>query len=345
MPRTKRDKPDFKLTRIKGKPNWYITWTWNRKPERISTGTESQTEAQTKLSQFITGWAAPDEDKGVTVGYAIESYLEYKKPDMPTRNYKALEYVLGKVKQSFGSELPVKSINRAFIKSKIVQWQANGFKPGTINKRLSIFTASLNHVRKEGYLDTVPHIDKLPAPPARDKWANPNQVRDFIDSITQPHIKLFALLAAHTLSRKQAILDLTWDRVDLKANKIDFNVPGRVRTGKRRVEVPIVSKELKNALKTAKRYKSTNHVIEYNGKGDISISVGFRRAATRVKMAWLTPHILRHSGCCALAQKGMSLIDIAGLMGDSVTTVQKHYLKHSPDHLRKATAELGKIYA
>lgn len=279
------------------------------------------------------------------MGYAIKSYLEYKNTQgMPPRNYAQLKYTLGKVEESFGKHTLVNRINRGFINAKVKAWQDDKYKPGTINKRLNLITAAFNHVRKEGYIDAIPHMDRLPSPAPKDIWANANQIRDFIDSITQPHVKLFALLAAHTLSRKQAILDLTWDRVDLKRNKIDFNVPGRVRTGKRRVEVPIVSKELRSALVKAKKYRQTDHVIEYNSKGDISISIAFRKAATRAKLSWLTPHILRHSGACLLAQKGVSIIDIAGIMGDTVTTVQKHYLKHSPEHLRKATSILEKIY-
>lgn len=280
------------------------------------------------------------------MGYVIESYLEYKKASgMPPRNYKELEYTLNPVKQAFGKDFPISDITRQISRNKTQTWLKANVKPGTINKRWNIFAAACNHVRKEGYLDSTPYIEKLPSPAPRDKWATPKQVRQFIDSIKLPHIKLFALLAAHTLSRKSAILELTWDRVDLKRNRIDFNVPGRVKTIKRRVEVPIVSHELKTALKMAKRYATTDRVIEYQGKaGSGMISIGFNRAAKRAKMTWLTPHILRHSGAIALAQKGVSLIDIAGIMGDNVTTVQRHYLKHSPEHLKKSTAILGELY-
>ena len=91
----------------------------------------------------------------------------------------------------------------------------------------------------------------------------PEQVSILLKCCISPHVKLFALLALHTLSRKQAILDLTWDRVDLVNKRIDFNLPDMPENKKRRVVVPIISKTLMSALKEAQELAVTDHVIEY----------------------------------------------------------------------------------
>jgi integrase len=49
---------------------------------------------------------------------------------------------------------------------------------------------------------------------------------------------LFWLLAFGTGARTAAMLDLTWDRVDLIRRTIDYRVPGVVYKNKRRAVVP-----------------------------------------------------------------------------------------------------------
>jgi len=46
-----------------------------------------------------------------------------------------------------------------------------------------------------------------------------------------------------------------------------------------------------------------------------------------------------------MAQQGVNMWNIAGIMGDRVDTVEKHYLKHHPDYLKGATEALEKLYA
>jgi hypothetical protein len=50
----------------------------------------------------------------------------------------------------------------------------------------------------------------------------------------------------------------------------------------------------------------------------------------------VTPHVLRHTWATLAARAGVSMFEIAGVLGDSLATVQKNYLHHSPDHLRGA---------
>lgn len=50
----------------------------------------------------------------------------------------------------------------------------------------------------------------------------------------------------------------------------------------------------------------------------------------------VTPHVLRHTKATWMAQAGVSMFDIAGVLGDSVETVTKTYAHHHPDYLRAA---------
>jgi integrase/recombinase XerD len=56
----------------------------------------------------------------------------------------------------------------------------------------------------------------------------------------------------------------------------------------------------------------------------------FEKYVTSQDMAWVTPHIMRHTFASLLASKGESIYKIAKWLGDDVRTTQKHYAKLLP---------------
>jgi len=237
----------------------------------------------------------------------------------------------------------IASINRQIIRKYTEERQALGRSDATVRTELIFLSAALNHVRKEGWIDKAPHIDKPPPPPPRQHVANQKEIRRFLDRIDLPHLMLFSLLALHTLSRKMAVLELKWDQVDFQTGLIDFNPKGRTRTIKRRVPVPI-NKTLRTVLQKAWEGRDTEYVVELNGKPLLDIKKSFATAARRAGIEWLTPHVLRHTGATLMAMEGVAMTQISGIMGDDVATVTKHYLKYHPDYLREATNALDKLY-
>jgi integrase len=51
---------------------------------------------------------------------------------------------------------------------------------------------------------------------------------------------------------------------------------------------------------------------------------------------WVTPHVLRHTWASLAAMNGVSLWDIAQVLGDTIATVEANYLHLTPGHLRGA---------
>jgi integrase len=106
----------------------------------------------------------------------------------------------------------------------------------------------------------------LRPPPSkpRDRYLTKDERDLLLANIETPHVRLFVILALTTGARMGAILDLTWDRVNLKHGTIDFNPPGRDKSNKRRTVVPINSR-LREALEEAQKAALSDHVIEYGG--------------------------------------------------------------------------------
>lgn len=338
--------PECRLRWRDDRQQWYIFWTEGGKTKRVSTGTDDEAAARRALAEFVSGWLTPAEPEKVTVKEVIDHYLADKKRDFENAgravsNYDSLRYALKPIEAYFGHQFAT-GITRQHTRQYISMKQGEGLSNGTIRKTLDILVAALNHARKDGWLQAIPHIDKPAPPAARDKWATAEQARQFIDSITTPHVKLFAMLAMHTLSRKTAILELTWQQVDMENGLIHYNPEGRVQTKKRRVPVPI-NKTLKAALLEAVNYATCDYVVEYGGKKVGNIRKAFERAAAKAEMEWMTPHVLRHTGATLLAQKGIPMWQIAGMMGDSLETTERHYAKHHPDYLKDASSALDSL--
>lgn len=283
----------------------------------------------------------------------LDAYLTYKAQEYRLRgednkhwnsNYVKLENNLKRIREEFGF-LKVSQLTRQLGRSYIAKGKAEDRSNASTGKELSILNAALNYAKKEGWFDTVTIMQLPPPPPPKDIYLTPEQVKALLIATEKTHhIKLFTLLALHTLSRKSAILDLKWSQVDMKNRMIDFNPPGRIATKKRRVPAKI-NDILYTVLEDALILRQTPYVIEYAGSRVIDIKTGFNRAAKEAGLPQVTPHILRHTGATLLAQAGVSMFDIAGLMGDRVETVTRHYAKYSPDHLKKATDALQQIYA
>jgi integrase len=155
---------------------------------------------------------------------------------------------------------------------------------------------------------------------------------------------LFVRLALYTGARTRAILDLKWNQVDLERGRIDYNPAGRRQTHKKRPVVAIGGR-LTNSLRRVRNESSGPFVISYRGKEVARVIKGFREAARRAGLEDVTPHTLRHTAATWMAQGGLPLPLIAGMLGQSITRTTERYIKHSPDFMAGAAEALerGKV--
>jgi integrase len=356
--------PKFALKWRADKAKYYVTWWEGRRSKRVSTGTDDAAAARRFLAEFITGWITPtqEEKESLTLSeiadifeahkkevyaerFASEAHLtEHFRRRSENNSNHSIQNALKPVRRYLG-HIYVRDLTNKDIRTYIQKRKKDGKALGTIRKSLTILTAACNYAKREGIIEDVPHIEKPSETPPKEAWAKPQQVKALMAHMEDtPHLKLFAMLALHTLSRKRAICELKWDQVDFDRGIIDFNPPGRSHTKKRRVPVPM-NVILFNAMKEAYDLATTDYVIEFRGKPCFEIGVAFRRHTKAVGFEWLTPHTLRHSGATLMAQQAVPMWEIAGIMGDRLETVEKHYLKHHPDYLKNATSALAKLYA
>lgn len=216
---------------------------------------------------------------------------------------------------------------------------AGGVSDGTVRRDLGVLRAAIRHAHKEGRLTEDRHVELPKMPEGRDRFLTRDEAAALLwearrDPRARGHLPLFILLGLYTGARKGAILSLRWHQIDLAHGRIDFAAGSDRVTNKRRARQPI-PRRLMTFLKLAYRRGGSDlgHVLHQSGHPIGDIKKGFAGAAGRAGLTAVTPHTLRHTCACWLAQRGVPLHDIAGWLGHTTARTTELYAHHHPDHL------------
>ena len=102
-----------------------------------------------------------------------------------------------------------------------------------------------------------------------------------------------------------------------------------------------MSETLFEVLSKARKVTKSEFVIAWGKKGIRDIGQSFKFACEEAGIEDATPYTLRHTAATWMAQRGVPMWEIAGLMGHTSTRMlERVYAKHHPDHMQKATRAL-----
>lgn len=342
---------------------YYIHWSEGRRSKRQSTGTSDEDEAYQTFAQWILIGG-----HNRTVGAAEAAYsvaelwgVYWQKhvmtPKVTVEGQKTAGFAWKNLEPHFGHMLP----------GDINQQQIDGYADrrtqgklgrksttGTARRELAYLIAALNHCArgKTPLIDpkSLPIIDLPAADAPRDRWLRMEEVQRLLTAAAtmrrqgrgggrMTRAERFLWIALETAARKQAILDLTWDRVDFEANVIHFNVPGRAKTSKRRADVSI-SSALRPVLLRAYEERTGDLVLDNKAAVWKSIQVAAIKAGfsdqpivrgQKPRATGISPHVLRHTAATHMARRGVPLWKIAQVLGNTLAMVEKVYAKWAPD--------------
>ncbi|MFB2595879.1 site-specific integrase [Paracoccus sp. p4-l81] len=188
-------------------------------------------------------------------------------------------------------------------------------------------------------IERAPHIELPQKPAPKDRWLTDAEITKLLTADAEPHIRLAMMIMLATAARVGAVLELTWDRVDLDRNQIDLRLDAE-GPRKGRAVVPITS-TLRAALAAAAESAISDHVIEWAGGPVKSIRTGFSKAVSNAGLKDVSPHVLRHTAGVKMAAAGIPMPKISQFMGHSNTSVtERVYARFAPDHLADAAAAL-----
>jgi integrase len=230
-------------------------------------------------------------------------------------------------------------------------------KASTARRELVVLGAALRWCWKEGKIDRPVPVSLPPQAEPRERHLNRKEAAALLAgplgwdrhgrrhrAKINRHLARFILVGLYTGTRHDAILRLRWTPnndggwVDLSAGVLYRRGTGAVETIKRRPPLPIPPRLLPHLRRW--RGLTAQFVIEYAGR---PIASQERRAwHTARELAGLgrdvTPHVLRHTCATMLLQRGVSVYDVAGVLGTSEDVIRRTYGHHADDQLRRAVA-------
>ena len=250
---------------------------------------------------------------------------------------KSMSYTGKRVLRHFGS-LRHDEITLQRCRDYAERRYKDGVKIGTVHTELGHLRMALKWGAKMRRIPYAPYIERPSKPQPQERYLTRAEIRQLLDTDMLPHVRLTIILMLHTAARVGAILDLTWDRVDLERRVIDLRIDS-TSPRKGRAVVPI-SEALARTLAHHRALRSGRvpYVVTYNGQRVLNIYGSIRRACERAKLRDVSPHVFRHTAAVHLAEGGMPMAEIAQFLGHSdVRVTEKVYARFSPTHLRRAT--------
>jgi len=354
MPRKRTANGAPQLAKRPESPCWQIRYydAERRKVALRSTGTEDIEEAQAALAEFLGSGnqtqppADPVPDIGVTLFGVLDAYYAEYAANLPSAQQ--AKAAISHLKEILG-DIQVSTLDVKTQQTYVGRRDEDEIKASTISRELSVLRSALYYAKEGGRVGEIPQIYDLPPSEPRCRWLTPAEVDKLVNACMEStryrHVALYVLLGVTTAARPEALLDLQWDQVDLNGGIIHLNPNGRAQTTKFR---PIVrmTEQLRAALETAKADRETDYVIEWAGYPVGSIKKAFASAAERAGLSDVTPYTLRHTAATWMAQRGVSLWEIAGFLGHKDTRmVQRHYAHHHPDYQKNASKAVAETLA
>ncbi|APX23174.1 site-specific recombinase XerD [Salipiger profundus] len=322
---------EYRLGRLKGR--WVVIWNDDGRRRRFRLEAHTEKEAEREARDLILSQTAPA--RGVTVDQLWSAYTE----EMEGRRQAAKLTQTGRnVLPTFG-HLSASQITIDDCRTYITNRRVAGRKDATIRTELGCLRTCLKWAHRAKLIAAAPHIEMPQTPPPRERYLTRAEVEKLLAAAGEPHIRLAMLLMLTTAGRIGALLELTWNRVDLDRRMIKLATTD-IGPRKGRATVPI-NDTLMAALSVAREAARSDFVIEWGGRRVGSIKTGFNAAVERAGIEHCTPHDLRRTAGRFMAEAGVPIEEIAEYLGHSNPNITRStYARFSPDYLRRAAGSL-----
>jgi integrase len=352
MPRRRKDVPWLEWRDDVAYAYWYDKE--QRRTKRLSLHTGDAGEAQARFAAFLTSGQEirePSRLAGLSVFQVLDDYRAEHVAGKVIDGGRQ-EIAIGHLKAWFKDTL-IKDVDipacRAYVAARR-EGRVSGGKqrPGrliadsTIRRELQIIGAAANHALRWKRIprDHLPIVElpseKVMEPISDDEWLTEKEYRMAVDRATGS-LRQMILLAYGSASRKTAIETLTRFQVDLKRGLLTLRHPRETdlqRRSKKRRPVVRITPEMRPVLEELllEEPKPDGRLFDpptrfYQRFRQHMEGLGLGRKAY--------PHILRHSRATHLLMDGVSIWDVAKLLGDTVATVEAVYGHASPEHMAR----------
>jgi integrase len=321
---------------------YYVVWTVNGRSRKHATGTASREEAEIIFAEWLQTRqrkVGPSDPAQILVADVLTYYATNRGPKVIGKE--TLANAIANLALGFDGKTVADA--PAHVDSYIKHRHRAA---GTVRRELGVLQTAINYAHRCGQITRTVAVELPTTPPSRQRWLTRDEAAKLIresrrDPKARLYMPLFILIGLYTGRRKEAILSLRWPQIDLKANRIDFEIEGRQRTKKQRGKAAIPDRLLPHLIRARRRGSDLGPVLHISGKPIANIKKGFAAACRRAGIEGVTPHCLRHTAATWLMQNGVNITVASAYLAMSEATLRRVYWHHHPDYMREAAAAIG----
>ena len=305
---------------------------------RRSTGTKDRREAEEFAAKVASDyWRQKKlgEQPAVMWEAAVVHWLKQHQHLRSLETVKQrLRWLTGQLKGT-----PVRAIGRDRIASLIEAKLETGVVGATVNRHMAALSVILHHSHREGWIDAVPPIRKLPEGGSRLTWLTKPQARRLLEELPA-HLRPMARFALATGLRESNVRLLEWSQVD--QDRALAWIHADQAKGKRVISVPLNADAL--AVLEEQRGEHRQFVFTYQGAPVGRIyNHAWQKACRRAGLDGLRFHDLRHTWASWHVQAGTPLPVLQQLGGWASYQMVLRYAHLGRDHIAAYAENLGTL--
>jgi integrase len=218
---------------------------------------------------------------------------------------------------------------------------ADGWSHSTVDRMMGTVSAILKACAKWRYIEHAPAVPMYRPGLDEPRWLTEDEMDRLCNQLPM-HLVLAARVAVATLLRMRAMLQLTWDRVNLTDRRAW--VPRAHQKAGRSFGLHL-NTDAVCALRAVRWLSppSSPYVFTWRGERiDDCNTLAFQEAVKRAGVAPLCWHDLRHTGASWAVQRGVSLPELMALGDWKDYRSVLRYAHLAPSHAASASEKIAR---
>lgn len=332
---------------------WWMSFTYQGQYYRKSTETGNRKLAQ-RIYDKVKGevvesrWFDRLQGEDKTFKEMMDKYeAEHVSQKRSARQYKG--YI--KNLRSYFKDATISEITPSLINEYKVMRRKDSVGSATVNRELAVLKNAFNKALREWEWVKENPVTRIPMekePSGRVRFLTEKEF-ERLYNVCSEWLKPIVLTARHTGMRKENILSLKWNQVDLFRRVINLEQT----KNDERLCIPINDTLMEVLKKLAKvRHIGSQYVFlhpnaqkrsakgTFNGKRYYEVKTSFQKALMKAGIENFRFHDLRHCFASALVQRGVDLYLVQKLLGHKDGKMTQRYAHLASENLRDAVLKL-----
>ncbi|HLG18380.1 MAG TPA: site-specific integrase [Bdellovibrionota bacterium] len=322
--------------------NWFIDYYVNHKRYRESVGPGTKRDAEKALAKRkVQIKENRIFDKKLHCDLTFEEmakgFIDSSKgrPGTRARNETSCKHLVAYFKARKIRDIQPSDVE-AYKESRSQDTKRNG-KPimvSTVNRELACMKAMFNHFIRDRKIDFNPVRDVSffnEEHLQRDRVLTPEEFDTLLDAAS-PDLRPILELAYYTAMRKGEILNLTWDKVDVRKGFIHLT-PEDTKTSRKR-DIPL-NAHLVDLLTHKVRRLHCDYVFDFRGKRLGNFKTAFKNACRRAGIENFHFHDLRHTAITRWVKAGIPESAVMMVSGHRTRSVFDRYVNLKTEDVKE----------